>query len=36
MAEKGYIRRVIKNASFEKLSYTINAAHERSGKRSKR
>ena len=32
MAEKGYIRRVIKNASFEKLSYTINAAHERSGK----
>ena len=32
MAEKGYIRRVIKNASFEKLSYTVNAAHERSGK----
>lgn len=32
MAEKGYIRRVLKNASFEKLKYTINAAHERSGK----
>ena len=32
MAEKGYIRRVLKNASFEKLSYTVNAAHERSGK----
>jgi len=32
MAEKGYFRRVIKNASLEKLSQTINAAHERSGK----
>ena len=32
MAEKGYFRRVFKNASFQKLSETVNAAHERSGK----
>jgi len=32
MAEKGYFRRVIKNASFEKLNGTLNTVHERSGK----
>lgn len=32
MAEKGYFRRVLKNASFKKLSDTIQAVHERSGK----
>ena len=32
MAEKGYFRRVIKNASLEKLKGTINTVHERSGK----
>ena len=32
MAEKGYFRRVLKQASFDKLRSNINAAHERSGK----
>ena len=32
MAEKGYFRRVIKNASFEKLSQVLNTVHQRSGK----
>ena len=30
--EKGYFRRVLKNASFKKMSEAINAVHERSGK----
>ena len=32
MAEKGYLRRVLKNASFKKLSETIKTVHQRSGK----
>ena len=32
MAEKGYFRRVIKNASVKKLTGAINTVHERSGK----
>ena len=32
MAEKGYFRRVIKNASIDKLKQTVNTVHERSGK----
>ena len=32
MVEKGYFRRVIKNASFDKLKQAIDAVHERSGK----
>ena len=30
--EKGYFRRVLKNASFKKMGEAINAVHERSGK----
>lgn len=32
MAEKGYMLRVLKNASFEKMKKAINDVHERSGK----
>lgn len=32
MAEKGYFRRVLKQASMDKLKSTVQAAHERSGK----